>query len=164
MIAINKQDLRKPGGYDLDRHLLQEEFPTIHSFTRTSCSLRDGCDELRDKLIDAIASLEKNEPPHLQVSNQWFAVIDQCKIAGQCQPHMEFDDFREICIEQGEEDPDRQEVMARVLNKLGVILHFVDEPMLRDTAVLSPHWVTDGVYRLLRFNDRPDSDGGSDAC
>jgi len=35
----------------------------------------------------------------------------------------------------------------------------VDEPRLRDTTVLNPHWVTDGVYRLLRFKDRPRSDG-----
>jgi hypothetical protein len=27
------------------------------------------------------------------------------------------------------------------------VLHFVDEPRLRDTSVLNPHWVTDGVYR-----------------
>lgn len=35
----------------------------------------------------------------------------------------------------------------------------MDEPRLRDTTVLNPHWVTDGVYRLLRFKDRPGSDG-----
>ncbi len=49
--------------------------------------------------------------------------------------------------------------MAWLLHKLGAVLHFVDEPRLRNTAVLNPHWVTDGVYRLLRFKDRPGSDG-----
>ncbi len=39
------------------------------------------------------------------------------------------------------------------------MLRFVDEPRLRDTSVLNPHWVTDGVYRLLRAKDGPGSDG-----
>ncbi len=39
------------------------------------------------------------------------------------------------------------------------MLHFVDEPRLRDPSVLNPHWVTDGVYRLLRAKDGPGSDG-----
>ena len=38
-------------------------------------------------------------------------------------------------------------------------MYFVDEPRLRDTLVLNPHWVTDGVYRLLRAEDGPGSDG-----
>ncbi len=40
-----------------------------------------------------------------------------------------------------------------------MVLHFVDEPRLRDTSVLDPHWVTDGVYRLLCAKDGPGSDG-----
>src|SRR5439155_1139201 len=36
---------------------------------------------------------------------------------------------------------------------------FVDEPRLRDTTVLNPHWVTDGAYRLLRCKDGPKSQG-----
>ena len=72
---------------------------------------------------------------------------------------MTLDEFREICASHHESEPGKQESLARLLHQLGVVLHFVDEPRLRDTAVLDPHWVTDGVYRLLRFNDRPGSDG-----
>ena len=39
------------------------------------------------------------------------------------------------------------------------MLHFVHEPRQRDTSVLDPHWVTDGVYRLLRASIGPGSDG-----
>ena len=159
LVAMNKQDCRENGGYDLDRYSLQEDFPTIHSFTPTSCSQREGCDELKKQLINAINSIEKHEPPHLPVSSLWFSVIQRCIQTGQNQPHMEFDDFKEICIENGEADSVKHEIMARLLNKLGVILHFADEPKLRDTAVLNPHWVTDGVYRLLRFKDKLESDG-----
>ena len=73
--------------------------------------------------------------------------------------HLTLDEFREICANRGEHNPAQQESLARLLHKLGAVLHFVDEPRLRDTAVLNPHWVTDGVYRLLRSKDRPNSDG-----
>ena len=56
-------------------------------------------------------------------------------------------------------NPSQQESLARLLHELGAVLHFVDEPRLRDTSVRNPHWVTDGVYRLLRFKDGPGSDG-----
>ncbi len=65
----------------------------------------------------------------------------------------------EICAQHGEKELDKQESLARLLHQLGVVLHFVDDPRLRDTAVLSPHWVTDAVYRLLRFKESPESDG-----
>ena len=73
--------------------------------------------------------------------------------------HLTLDEFRAICVNRGETEPARQESLARLLHKLGAVLHFVDEPRLRDTTVLNPHWVTDGVYRLLRYKDRPRSDG-----
>lgn len=72
---------------------------------------------------------------------------------------LSLEQFRAICSQHGVVLADQQESLARLLHRLGAVLHFIDEPRLRDTAVLSPHWVTDGVYRLLRFKDKPDSDG-----
>ena len=80
-------------------------------------------------------------------------------IAPSGRQHLTLDEFRDVCAKHGETDPARQESLARLLHKLGAVLHFVDEPRLRDTTVLNPHWVTDGVYRLLRYKDHPGSDG-----
>lgn len=161
LIALNKQDLRKPAGYDIDRFSLQEDYPFIHSFTPTSCGSnpQTGCDELKEKLVEAIESIDQNEPPHLKVSNSWFQVMERCQQEGLKNPRMQFEEFRRICSDIGEPDSTKQEIIARVIGKLGIILHFADEPMLRDTAVLNPHWVTDGVYRLMRCKDIPESDG-----
>ena len=73
--------------------------------------------------------------------------------------HLTLEEFREICRRNGETSAERQESLARLLHQLGAVLHFADDPRLRSTAVLNPHWVTDGVYRLLRYKDRPKSDG-----
>ena len=159
LVALNRQDAR-PGGYDVDRRLLQERFPFIHSFTPTNCENRDNCDELRENLFAAVGLLKDTEPPKLQVPANWLAVMKDCDGADHLEKqHLTLDEFRDICSSHGVTEALKQESLARLLHKLGAVLHFIDEPRLRDTAVLNPYWVTDGVYRLLRFKDRPSSDG-----
>lgn len=182
-MTLNRQDARH-GGYDVDRRVLQERFPFIRSFTATNCEQREGCADLRQSLCAVVESLKDTEPPHLKVPESWLKVMEDCAgevrekppaagnkllrslaLAGHAVPaatgrqHLTLEEFREICAKHGETEPEKQESLARLLHKLGAVLHFVDEPRLRDTAVLNPHWVTDGVYRLLRFKDRPQSDG-----
>ncbi|MEA3209826.1 MAG: internalin [Chthoniobacter sp.] len=183
VVALNKQDARQ-GGYDVDRRALRERFPFIQSFTPTNCEERASCAELRQRLCAAIESLKETEPPHLKVPEAWLKVMEDCAgearrkpplagsklvrllgLAGHAVPaatgrqHLTLAEFRQICAKHGETGTEKQESLARLLHKLGAVLHFVDEPRLRDTAVLNPHWVTDGVYRLLRCKDRPGSDG-----
>ncbi len=196
LVALNRQDARQ-GGYDVDRQVLRERFPFIHSFTPTNCEAREGCGALLKHLRDTVALLKATEPPHLMVPQQWLAVMKDCEGEARAQPqpastqpagnkllrwlglaghsaqsnrassisrpagrqHLTLDEFRAVCVKHGETEPARQESLARLLHKLGAVLHFVDEPRLRGTTVLNPHWVTDGVYRLLRFKDRPDGDG-----
>ncbi len=183
LLALNRQDARH-GGYDVDRRVLQERFPFIRSFTPTNCEKREGCEQLFDSLRFAVESLKDSEPPHLKVPQTWLKVMEDCGggvpekpraagnkllrwlgLAGHAVPtstarqHLTLAEFRKICARRGETDPSKQESLARLLHKLGAVLHFVDDARLRDTAVLNPHWVTDAVYRLLRFKDRPESDG-----
>jgi internalin A len=168
LVALNRQDERQ-GGYDVDRRVLQERFPLIQSFTPTNCEKREGCALLLQSLRAAVESLKDTEPPHLKVPEKWLEVMKDCageaRAKGDAVPlangrqHLTLEEFRVICARHGETEPKKQESLARLLHKLGAVLHFVDEPRLRDTAVLNPHWVTDGVYRLLRFKDRPESDG-----
>ncbi len=166
IVALNRQDARQ-GGYDVDRRTLQEHFPAVRAFLRTNCETRVGCEDLRATLGRVVGELDANEPPRLEVPTRWLDIMRDCAGEGQASPYMTLDAFRKVCARHGEHDAPRQESLARLLHKLGAVLHFVDEPRLRDTSVLSPHWVTDAVYRLLRCKDRPGSDGIlplADAC
>ena len=58
-----------------------------------------------------------------------------------------FDLYRILCRELGEEDTTAQEQLAGFLHSLGIALNYRDDPRLRDTHVLNPRWVTEGVYR-----------------
>jgi internalin A len=158
--VLNKQDTRKPNGYDVDRNLLRERFPFIRDFQPTSCgTLRRGCDALLEKLRNVVTSMPEAT---LSVPGSWIKVKDACFKKGRDgkeRQYLTLAEFRELCTDYGERDKQKQESLARILHNLGAVLHFVDEPRLRDTAVLNPHWVTDGVYRLLRYKDGSNSDG-----
>ncbi len=160
LVVMNKQDTRHPGGYDIDRNLLMERFPFIREFERTSCGrVREGCEELRSKLCAVLTVMAEAD---LEVPESWLRVKDECFAKGrdgQERKYLSLEEFRALCARHGEQDREKQESLARILHNLGAVLHFVDEPRLRDTTVLNPHWVTDGAYRLLRAKDAPGSGG-----
>ena len=172
VLALNRQDARN-GGYDVDRRLLKARFPSIEDFVPTNCETRTGCEDLHMSICSAIQNLPNTQPPHQTVPAAWLAVKEECfqesqgkmlaaeakEPSPQARQHLPFEEFRKICAKHGEEDAGKQESLARLLHQLGAVLHFVDDPRLRDTAVLNPHWVTDAVYRLLRAKEGDHSDG-----
>jgi internalin A len=160
LVVMNKQDIRRPNGYDLDRNWLKERFSFIQGFAPTSCGeTREGCGYLRELLHDVLMGMPETD---LWVDGSWVRVKDECfskARAGQERQYLTLAEFRALCERHGEKNDGKQESLARILHNLGAVLHFVDEPRLRDTTVLNPHWVTDGAYRLLRCKDAPGSDG-----
>lgn len=160
IVVLNKQDTRQPDGYDVDFNVLRERFPFVRDFQSTTCAeIRTGCDELKEKLSSVVISMREAT---LLVPESWIKVKDECFEKGkdgQERQYLSLAEFRTLCAKHGEKDPAKQESLARTLHNLGAVLHFVDEPRLRDTTVLNPHWVTDGTYRLLRCKDGPKSKG-----
>ncbi|MGO9923221.1 MAG: COR domain-containing protein [Isosphaeraceae bacterium] len=62
---------------------------------------------------------------------------------------LSFEQFQQICKNFGEPDPKAQTALASYLHDLGIALNYKDDPRLRETHVLNPHWVTGGIYRIL---------------
>ena len=55
-----------------------------------------------------------------------------------------------ICAEEGVESVEDQETLAKILNYLGIALNYRGDPR-RDTSVLKPRWLVDGIYSVLRW-------------
>ncbi|HLP84085.1 MAG TPA: leucine-rich repeat domain-containing protein, partial [Phycisphaerales bacterium] len=157
VVALNRQDSRI-GGYDVDRNQLLERYPQIRSFVPTNCESRAGCEDLLQAITQVIEAQPKDELPWLDVPREWLSVKDTCwrmgnrdggptaKNAGSGVKHkLKFSEFQTLCADNKITEKERQESLARILHRLGAVLHFVDDPRLRDTSVLDPHWVTDGV-------------------
>lgn len=158
IVVLNKI---KDKPFEVDRFALQDRFPTIVGFVETDCGFGKhgfGITDLERLLRTTIEGVEEVGAPFPTVWSQLkkrFGAMRK-KLGTD---YINFDDFREECGDAGEEDPVKQERLARVLHALGVILHFVDDRRLRDTTVLNPHWVTNSAYKLLRLKEGPKSKG-----
>lgn len=151
IIALNKAD-EKP--FAIDEQALRERFPSIKAFVNTDCKTRKGITELA-QAINIAASESKGL--HQVFPADWWR--PKHRFTELAENYISFSQFRQICNKYGMNDVLEQEQFARILHALGIVLHYADDPRLRDTTVLNPRWVTNGVYKLLRLKEHPNSNG-----
>jgi GTPase SAR1 family protein len=77
----------------------------------------------------------------------WFAIKDE--LSSSTRSYLTFTDYRAVCAGLGETNAGAQESLASYLHSLGIALNYKDDPRLQDTHVLNPHWVTNGIYKIL---------------
>jgi internalin A len=142
IVVLNKI---KEQHFDLNRRALQQRYPSIRDFVATDCGHeKAGLDKL-----DAVIRRETEQLEGLRDSfpASWFKIKD--RLASMKENYLSFERYRELCENMGEQDSDAQERLAGYLHKLGLALNFKDDPRLRDTHVLNPHWITNGIYTIL---------------
>jgi internalin A len=134
--------------FDVNRSALRNKFPQIHDFVETDCEDRTGINRLRNTVLKETDAL-----PHLrdEFPSTWFSIKDRLSVMKE--NYLTFDGYRNLCRENGEGDPVAQETLAGFLHSLGIALNYKDDPRLRDTHVLNPRWVTEGVYKIIN-NER----------
>jgi internalin A len=130
--------------FDLNRRALQQKYPLIREVVKTDCADGTGIIALREAIERETDRLE-----HLRDAfpASWFTIKDQ--LAKMKKNYLSFDEYCAICAELGEVDSKAQEDLAGYLHTLGIVLNYKDDPRLQDTHVLNPHWVTNGIYKIL---------------
>ena len=131
--------------FNVNQGGLREKFPAIRAFVQTDCADGTGIDALRraiERETDRLEHLRDAFPA------TWFSIKD--RLAGMDENYLTFDRYREICREHGETDMQAQGSLAFYLHSLGIALNYKDDPRLSDTHVLNPHWVTNGIYKILK--------------
>jgi internalin A len=141
IVVMNKI---KAHPFDLNRRGLQQKYPAIREFIKTDCEDGAGVGQLRKAIERETDRLE-----HLRDAfpTSWFTIKDQ--LAGMEKNYLSFDEYREVCARLGEIDAAAQDALAVYLHSLGIALNYKDDPRLQDTHVLNPHWVTNGIYKIL---------------
>jgi internalin A len=140
IVVLNKI---KEHPFDVNRRALQQKYP-IREIIKTDCADGTGIEELRSAIereTDRLEDLRKAFPAG------WFDIKDQ--LASMKDNYVSFERYREICREHGEMDEKAQQDLSGFLHRLGIVLNYRDDPRLQDTHVLSPHWVTNGIYKIL---------------
>jgi internalin A len=142
LVALNKF-ANEP--FSITENALRERHPNIAGFYHTDCATGAGIPELREAIKATICGMESVRAPF---PRQWRKIKEQ--LSGMTQPYLGYKVYRDICSQSGEPNPIGQQSLAEVLHRLGIVLHYADDERLNDTTVLNPHWVTKGIYKILR--------------
>lgn len=154
VVAMNKSAGRQRV---FDRITLEQNYGPILGWVATECSEPDADKghimELRETLTAALAS------PHMdsvrrKFPAKWFAIKDA--LEDMRESYLDHAAYVAKCEELGETDPKEQAALAGDLHDLGVALNYGRDPRLRDTTVLRPDWLANGIYAVLRANDLDD--------
>ncbi|MEH1942797.1 MAG: leucine-rich repeat domain-containing protein [Nostoc sp.] len=141
IIVGNKKD-EQP--LDINRKALREKYSNIQAIIETSCQDNIGIDELRTAILKQIANL-KEVYDLLPLS--WFEVKQQ--LESMPQDFISYNRYIGICHENKIPEEQNQDQLIDLLHRLGLVLNFREHPILKNTNVLKPNWVTEGIYALL---------------
>ena len=146
VLVVGNQTDQHP--LDLDERGLKFKYPQIKAIIATSCKSGAGIAELRGEIEREIGAMKH---VHDLVPLKWWDVKQQ--IEHWPQDFISHERWSEMCAQHDIGDEFVQAVLLRLLNDLGTVLSYHDDPRLADTNVLNPEWVTNGVYTLLNNQD-----------
>ncbi|TXL81991.1 CHAT domain-containing protein [Vineibacter terrae] len=151
LIVLNKSSAHR---FDLDRGLLLTKYPFIVGVIATDCADGTGIADLKEQILRYTDELDHRRT---KFPAEWFAIKE--RLATMKDNFIAWEAYQDVCRELGETDPAAQRELAGFLHVLGIALNYRDDPRLKDTHVLNPHWVTDGIYSVLRASQRTNVGG-----
>ncbi len=109
-------------------------------------------------LKSAIARLASKLPQMGQPwPSSWQNVEDELEKINE--HHITYSSFKEICAANGLEGVSDIDSLSATLHSLGIVLHFKDDPLLRDLVILKPNWITKAISFALTDEKTKDSYG-----
>jgi internalin A len=69
-----------------------------------------------------------------------------------------YDSYESLCRDEGLTNEDTLVTLVDFLNDLGVVVRF-DSPVLRETNVINPTWITAAVYSIINSKQLADGHG-----
>ena len=136
------------------RGALERDYGPILAWVPTECASETqvpGADATIEALRQALTAAAAGMPePKKLFPRKWLAIKKW--LEGMKEPYLEYATYAQHCSELHEGDPQQQAALAAVMDELGVALNYARDPRLRDTTVLRPNWLANGIYALLRAN------------
>ena len=151
VIALNQIRVHP---FNVDEHFLKENYPEVKAVVKTDCHPRVGIEPLR-RLLGKLAG--KMPSVRERIDPAWARV--RGRLENMEASFVSFAKYREICSHEGVKNAENQETLATILDCLGIALNYREDPRLRDTSVLKPRWLVDGIYTILRWLHKHETNG-----
>jgi len=156
VVALNKsRGLARP----LDRESLERMYGPIVAWIPTECLPEADCPgaeativKLREELT-AAAEEQWMPEPRKKFPRKWVAIKEWLESLDKDEKnYLDYDTFAHECTARGEPDQQKQAEVAALMHDLGVAMNYARDERLRDTTVLRPDWLANGIYAVLRAN------------
>ncbi len=156
VVALNKsQCVERP----LDKESLEKMYGPIVAWVPTECLPEEDCPgadatiaALRTALTAAAEEATMPEP-RKRFPRKWVAIKDWLEGLDKAGTNfLDYETFSRECSVRGEPDAQKQGEVAALMHDLGVAMNYARDERLRDTTVLRPDWLANGIYAVLRAN------------
>jgi internalin A len=152
VIVVQNKIAQHP--FDLNYRGLQGRYPQIRGFVKTDCRDRIGLRELHGLIESVVGDMPEVK---MQFPADWFTVKEQ--LESMDSEYLSYEDFVELCSQQGIMEEADRDTLGFALHCLGIALNYRDDSRLRETSVLKPEWVTQGIYSILNAKKLADRQG-----
>jgi internalin A len=140
--------------FNVDEYFLMETYPEVQAVVKTDCDPRVGIEPLRELLGNLAGQMPSVRE---KIAPSWARV--RARLEEMHESFVTFAEYREICAQEGVATTEDQNNLATILNWLGIALNYRNDPRLRDTSVLKPRWLVDGIYTILRWLHKHQTNG-----
>lgn len=124
---------------------LKEKYPNLVAIESFSCKTKENIKRVRDLINQQVRQLPMRK---VMLAQNWIQVKDKIKALSHEKDHLPLSQFSDICNEHGVTDYEAQMTLRNLLHDLSVVIAF-EELDGFDMGILSPHWITDGIYTLI---------------
>lgn len=140
IVVLNKIDERIK---TIDEKTWQSRFKNIVWFGKVSALKGTGIE-----ILGRIISEHITELPHVGnvLPTVWIDIRKELERLKK--NYISYDDYKSVCKQFGL-DEEKAEYLRRFYHDLGVFLHFLDNPVLRELVFLKPDWATNAVYKVV---------------
>ncbi len=148
LVILNKWEDSGSARPKLDREGLRQRYPFIVDFMETDCATEYGLEKLRARLHELVDALPYVRAPW---GKHWAAVKDELRSLTAQRAHISYEEYRRVCARNEVREEREQDSLAAALHALGLALNFRNDPRLCDSTVLSPHWLVEHSYGIIRW-------------
>ena len=171
LVVINKSDRGKQD-LRLDERSLEEVYPNIAGFLRTSCDPDEWAAEsiraLRAKIVGVILNDERLRHLRDPIPENWLQIKGRVRDLAKQRSVLTLPEFIALCSDPGNgsepiTDQDVQRALLQLFHHLGTIIaHGLARNAAatrREVSLLDPNWLTGAIYRILEKARTVDQDG-----
>jgi hypothetical protein len=140
----------------IDEQTLQEEFGAlIVGFHQVDSKTAYGLAELKQIIAHTAAQIPQ---VGRTVPASWKRVLDALRERSQTDAWVTYEQYQTLCGDQGVDLP-LAKTYAAILNELGHLIHYNTDPLLKETLILKPEWLSKAISFILEDQQVKDQNG-----